>query len=53
MADITNIVVSNIHANGQNPGDISVHGINMVLLRSAEFYELANMRGTLICLTHH
>ncbi|KAI9277735.1 Urb2/Npa2 family-domain-containing protein [Umbelopsis sp. AD052] len=44
MNDITRIVVSNIHSNDQKLGEISVHGINMVLLRSAEFYELVNLR---------
>jgi hypothetical protein len=45
MNDITCIVVSNVHSNDQKLGEISVHGINMVLLRSAEFYELVNLRG--------
>jgi hypothetical protein len=45
MNDIARIVVSNIHSNDQKPGEISVHGINMVLLRSAEFYELVNLKG--------
>lgn len=45
MNEITRIVVSSIHSENQKPSDISVHGVNMVLLRSAEFYELVNLRG--------
>jgi len=44
LSDINGVLLSNARSDIQEPSQFSVHGINLILLRSAEFYELVNLR---------
>jgi hypothetical protein len=51
LSDINGVLLSNARSDIQEPSQFSVHGINLILLRSAEFYELVNLRGNYLLLT--
>jgi hypothetical protein len=45
MSQITSMISADDHTDQQISQHWSIHGINVNILRSAEFYELGHLRG--------